>query len=519
MDQTKAENTRRLARNTMMLYFRSIFCLVVSLYTSRLFLHALGVDDYGINNVVGGFASMFTLVTGSLSSAISRFLTYSLGTKDYQKQKQVFSIAVTLMMAFSLIILMLALTFGDWFLGTKLNIPAGRETAAHWAFHCSIASVMTSLIVSPFNSAIIAHERMGIYSIISIAEAIMRLGLALFMTFGSYSMDRLMLYTIVWTSMAISLRVFAMGYGMYHFQECRYRPYFEKGLFKELFSYAGWNFVSAVSNTLSGQGVNMLINIFYGAAVNAARGLSDTVQRSVSMFVNNFTIALTPQITKAYAAKEMDYVKYLTYRGSRFAFYIMFFISLPVILETEFLFTFWLKDVPAHAVSFNRLAMIVCTSGLFYTVFTTVQNASGNIRRMNLIISLVTLMEFPVSWFFLKIGTPPEVIYLIIFAAVISNAFIVHSIVSKTMNYTAAELFKEVYLPELKVIVCSTIVPLICVLVLPYSWWRFLLTCTLCVCCTLPSILYLGCNASERAYIFNAVKGFLHRFFPAKTDR
>ena len=223
METTKAENTRRLARNTMMLYFRSIFCLVVSIYTSRLFLHALGVDDYGINNVVGGFASMFTLVTGSLSTAISRFLTFELGTGNKAKQKQVFSISVTLMIGFSLLILLMALTFGDWFLESKLNIPDGREIAARWAFHCSIISVMSSLIVSPFNSAVIAHEKMGIYSFISIAEAIMRLGLALYLTYGSYTVDRLILYEVIWVSMAISLRLFAMGYAVYHFQECRYR--------------------------------------------------------------------------------------------------------------------------------------------------------------------------------------------------------------------------------------------------------------------------------------------------------
>ena len=514
METTKAENTRRLARNTMMLYFRSIFCLIVSIYTSRLFLHALGVDDYGINNVVGGFASMFTLVTGSLSTAISRFLTFELGTGNKAKQKQVFSISVTLMIGFSLLILLMALTFGDWFLESKLNIPDGREIAARWAFHCSIISVMSSLIVSPFNSAVIAHEKMGIYSFISIAEAIMRLGLALYLTYGSYTVDRLILYEVIWVSMAISLRLFAMGYAVYHFQECRYRPYFEKGLFKELFSYAGWNFISSVSSTLSGQGVNMLINIFHSAAVNAARGLSDTVQRSVSMFVNNFTIALTPQITKAYAAGDMDYVKYLTYRGSRFAYYIMFLVSLPVILEADFVFTLWLGDVPEHTVNFNRLALIVCSSGLFYTVFSTVQSASGNIRNLRLIQSLITLMEFPTSWFFLRIGTPPEVVYLVIFASVTANIFVTHSFTSKTMGYTASEVFREVYIPELKVIVCSVILPLICVLVFPYSWWRFFLTCTLCVLCTVPSILFLGCSESERKYIYNAARSFLHKFFP-----
>ncbi len=514
METTKAENTRRLARNTMMLYFRSIFCLVVSIYTSRLFLHALGVDDYGINNVVGGFASMFTLVTGSLSSAISRFLTFEIGAGNVKRQKQVFSIAVTLMAGFAFVILLLALTFGDWFLGTKLNIPDGREIAARWAFHCSIISVMTSLIVSPFNSAIIAHEKMGIYSVISIVEAVMRLGLALFMTFATYSMDRLMLYTVVWTSMAISLRVFAMGYAVYHFQECRYRPYFEKGLFKELFSYAGWNFISNVSGTMSGQGVNMLINIFFGPAVNAARGLSDTVQRSVAMFVNNFTIALTPQITKTYAAKDISYVKYLTYRGSRFAYYIMFLISLPVILEADIVFTFWLGEVPEHTINFNRMALICASTGLFHAVFATSQYASGNIRNYNLIKSVITLLEFPVIWLFFKLGAPPEVVYMVIFGVVIIEIIVTHLFVSKTLGYTVAEIFREVYIPEFKVIVCSIILPLISVLVFPYGWWRFFLTCSLCVLCTVPSILYLGCSPSERVFIYNALKKYLQKFFP-----
>lgn len=514
METTKAENTRRLARNTMMLYFRSIFCLVVSLYTSRLFLHALGVDDYGINNVVGGFASMFTLVTGALSTAISRFFTFELGTGNTQKQKQVFSISVTLMIAFSLIILLLALTFGDWFLGTKLNIPDGRERAAHWAFHCSIISVMTSLIVSPFNSAIIAHEKMGIYSVISIVEAVMRLGLALFMTYAAYSMDRLMLYTLVWTAIAISLRVYTMGYAMYHFPETRYRPYFEKGLFQELFGYAGWNFISSVSGTLSGQGVNMLINIFFGTAVNAARGLSNTVQHSVTMFVNNFTIALTPQITKAYAAQDYSYVKYLTYRGSRFAFYIMFLISLPVILEADFVFTLWLGDVPAHTVNFNRMALICGATGLFHAIFVSVQNASGKIRNYRLILSLITLMQFPCAWAAFKLGAPPEVVYVIIFGSILCEIVTTHAFVSKTLGYTIPEVLRDVYFPELKVILCSTVLPLICVLVFPYSWWRFLLTCTLCVLCTVPSVLYLGCNESERVYIYNALKSLLNKVFP-----
>ncbi len=517
MGVNKTDNTRRLAKNTLYLYFRSIFCLILSLYSSRLILHALGVDDYGINNVVAGFASMFTLVTGSLSTAISRFLTFELGTGNKSRQKQVFSISLTLMAGFSLLILLLAVTIGHWYVLHKMTIPAGRETAALWAFYCAIVSVITGLLVSPFNSSIIAHEKMGIYAVLNIIEAILRLGLALYLTFGSYTVDRLILYAVIWMICTLLMRVYAAIFALAKFEECQLRPYFESSLFKRLFSFAGWNFMSSVSGTLSGQGVNLLINFFNGPAVNAARGLSDTVQNSVAIFVNNFTIALTPQITKSYAASEMDYVKYLTYRGSRFAFYIMFLVSLPVILEAEFVFTLWLGDVPEHTINFNRLALIACMTGLFSSVFTTVQNASGNIRGLNLVMSVISLMIFPFTWFFLKIGTAPEVVYILFLAAAIANIFATHHFVSKTMDYGARELFREVYFPEFKVIVCSTILPLLSILLLPYGWWRFLITCFLCVACTIPAVLYLGCSAAEREFIWTSALNFIKKTFHSRN--
>jgi len=516
MEQNKAENTKRLAKNTLYLYFRSIFCLVVSLYSSRLILQVLGVDDYGVNNVVAGFASMFTLVTGSLSTAISRFLTFELGTGNIEKQKQVFSISLTMMAGFSLIIILLAVTIGQWYIQNVMKIPDGRETAALWAFYCAILSVVTGLLVSPFNSTIIAHEKMGIYALINIIEAVFQLGLALFLTFGTYSIDRLILYTVVWTSCGIVLRVFAALYAIALFKECRPRLYYEKQLAIQMYSFAGWNFMSSVSGTLSGQGINLLINFFYGPAVNAARGLSDTVQRSVSMIVNNFTIALTPQITKSYAAKEMSYVKYLTYRGSRFAFYIMFLVSLPVILESEFVFTFWLGEVPEHTVNFNRIALIASTAGLFSSVFATVQNASGNIRNFQFFFSLVALLEFPAAWLFMKLGAQPEIVYFIFLVAVFLNILITHHYVHKTLGYNYQEVFHEVYYPEIKVIICSTVFPLLSVLLLPYGWGRFLLTGTLCVLFTIPSILYLGCSQSEREFIFNIVKNRVSLLFAKK---
>jgi O-antigen/teichoic acid export membrane protein len=506
MESNKSDNTKRLAKNTVFLYGRSLFCLLVSLYSSRLILQALGVDDYGINNAVAGFASMFSLVTGSLSSAISRFLTIEQGTGNQERQKMVFSLSLNLMISFALIILLLAETIGVWFVSEKMTIPLGRETAAVWAFRFAVLTVMTGLIISPFNSAIISHERMGIYAIISILEAGLRLALALFLTFGHFAIDKLILYTGAWALCTIGFQSFCIIYCSIHFPECRFRLVFDKGLFKEMFGYAGWNFIGSVSGTLSGQGVNTLINVFLGPAVNAARGLSNTVQRAITMFVNNFTLALTPQITKAYATKDFQYTKFLTYRGTRFSFYILFFISLPVILETRFVFSLWLGEVPDHTVSFNRFDIIANLLGILFTLFIAVQNASGEIRNLNLIRSLIVLLHFPISWILLKLNFAPEMLYVMTLFSYVLLFFLVHHIVRKTLVYSYSEIIKEIYIPELKVIICSSLIPFLSVILLPYGWCRFLITGTLCVLFTIPSILYIGCSQSEREYIFSIVK-------------
>ena len=511
MNETRTENTRRLAKNTMMLYFRSIFCLLVSLYSSRLILQALGADDYGLNNAVAGFASMFTIVTGALSGAISRFLTFEQGTGDAKKQKQVFALSLNIMLTMGLVIVLLAELFGVWFVETKMTIPPGRETAALWAFRCAILTTFTGLAVVPFNSAIISHEKMGIYAFISVLEAVLRLGLAVILAFGSYDMDRLILYVILSTGCRILLQSFTVLYSIIKFSECRFRLFFDRHLFRELFSYASWNFFASVSGTLAGQGVNTLINIFDGPATNAARGLAGTVKRSIFMFVNNFTIALVPQITKAYAKGDMNYVKYLTYRGSRFSFFIMFLFSLPVLLEAEFVFTLWLGEVPAHTVAFNRLSLIVCLTDLLSNLYGAVQNASGNIRNLKLALSFNTLLQFPLAWILLKNGIAPEYVYVVaIGTSLLCLAASIH-IVRPVLKFTNQEIWREMYFPELKVILASVILPGLSVIFLPYGWMRFLITGSLCVLTTVPAILYLGCLPQEREYILQNVKKYVNR--------
>ena len=310
----KQENTKRLAKNTILLTLRSVFNLFCSLYSSRLILQALGVEDYGIYNAVGGFVSMFWLVTGSLSTAIGRFITVELGRGDKEQLKKVFSMSLNIMLCFGIVVLLLTESFGMWFLHNKMTIPAGREVAAFWVFQISVITIISSFAVVPFNAEIISHERMGIYAYTGIAETLLRLFLALFLVYGSYRMDTLILYAIAIMLTTLGIHAFAITYSCINFSECRFRPFFDKKMFKEMFGYANWHFIEKISTTFSGQGVNMAINVFLGPIINSARGLAGTVDSVLSIFVKNFTMALTPQITKSYAAGEWDYMKMLTFR-------------------------------------------------------------------------------------------------------------------------------------------------------------------------------------------------------------
>jgi len=507
----KSENTKRLAKNTVLLYVRSLFNLVVSLYTSRLVLQALGVDNYGINNAVAGFASMFWLVTGSLSAAVSRFLTFELGRDNRERLKQIFSIALNIMLGCALIVFVLAQTAGVWFVLNKMTIPAGRETAAFWVFQFAIFSVMTGFIVSPFNSAIIAHEKMGIYAYIGIAETILKLLVALFLTYGHYNSDVLILYAGLWLVCTLIMQTYTIGYSTKNFDECRFRPIFDKKIFGELFSFAGWNFLGSVAGTFNGQGVNILMNIFFGPVVNAARGLAITVQNAVAIFVNNFTMALTPQITKAYAAGEREYMNSLTYRGTKFSFYIMFLISLPLILETKFVLSLWLVEVPEHTVQFIRLAQICSLAGLCYLIFGNVQNATGDIKKYKICISTLTFLSFVLAWIFLKLGFAPEIVYV---AEIIVNLLQVVAtliIVKPTMGFSYGEVIRKVYLPEVMTVVVASVLPIILYFSLPYGWVRFLIVGSVSVICSCAAIFYIGCTQSEREYLLNIIGKYFKR--------
>ena len=377
-----SENNKRIARNTLLLYFRMLFMMAVSLYTSRIVLNALGVEDFGLYNVVGGVVAMFSLLSGSLSTAISRFITYELGKGQQGNLNKIFSSAVTIQLILAGIIILFAELIGVWFLNTQMTIPASRLLASNWVFQISLLTFVINIISIPYNACIIAHEKMSAFAYISILEAMGKLITAYFITISP--MDKLIFYSLLMCGIALLVR---FTYGYYcknHFYECNYHFSWDKQLLKQMFSFAGWNFIGTASAVLRDQGGNILINIFCGPIVNAARGIAFQVNNAVLGFVSNFMTALNPQITKSYAGNNHKYMMTLIFQGARLSFYMLLILSLPILLNTQYILELWLKTVPEHSVLFVQLVLILAMSeSISYPLITAIQ-ATGRIRNYQL---------------------------------------------------------------------------------------------------------------------------------------
>lgn len=506
MPESVHTKTRRIAKNTVLLYLRSLISLFISLYTSRLILKGLGVDDYGVYGVVGGFVSMFTIVTGSLSGAISRFINFAMGKGEKEEMKNTFALSLVIMAILSLIVLFLTETFGIWYIHNRMNIPPGRETAAFWCFQFSVLATVSGFLTVSFTASIIAHEKMGVFAYIDVGEVILKFFIALLLTFSLGSVDKLILYAALLLLIALSKQMFSRVYAMRHFEECQIRWYWNKKMFLEMFTYAGWGFVGKTSGTFAGQGVTMVINVVFGPAVNAARSLAGTVNHAVSIFVNNFTMAINPQVTQSYAAGDHEYMKSLLLRGTKFTFYIMWLIALPLLMETEFVVNLWLEEVPMYTIVFVRLSLIGSSINTLHVIMSMGIRATGKIMWYQLLFSFTEFLQFIIAYALLHNGFTPEWCYYAgIFLAFV-KVFISLFLCKRLLCIPIHEFLKVSVWPLFIVTAISIVVPLLVFFNMPAGWLRFLITLVLCTLSSGLSIMYLGCTKPERQMLMNLVR-------------
>lgn len=488
--------TRRIARNTLMLYIRMFALLLVGLYTSRVVLEALGENDYGIYNVVGGVVAMFTIISGALNSAVSRFITFEMGKGAAARLNEVYSTAVTIQFIIALTVVAAAEPIGLWFIENEMTIDPSRIPAAKLVLHFSILAFVINLMSVPQMASITAHEKMSAYAAIGVLDGLLRLAVA-FMIMRS-PMDRLVYYAALMAAVVLIVRG---AYGIYcrtHFPECRYRPVFEKPLMKEMFSFAGWNFIGVSAGVLRDQGGNILVNLFYGTAVNAARGIAVQLNAAVQGFVTNFMTAVNPQITKSYASGDKAYMLSLIRRSSRMSFFLLFVIALPILFNTEYLLSIWLKDVPAHTVMFVRLFLVFALCESISNPLITAQLATGKIRNYQLVVGGLMLLNIPVSYIFLKHGAAAEITVAV--AIAISLVCLAARLVMLRgmIGLSIRKFVSDVCLKIVLVVVISLILPIAIYNVLPDGFAGFVISAAVCVAVSGSAVLFMGLDGKER---------------------
>ena len=493
-------SNKRIAKNTLVLYLRMIFILCVGLYTSRIVLNTLGVEDYGLYNVVGGFVAFFSFLNGAMATATQRFITFELARNDLNKQISTFSTAVIIHILIAILVVIIAETIGLWFVYNKLVIPAERLTAAVWVYHFSVLTIFMSIISIPYNAAIIAHERMSAFAYISILDVVLKLVVVYLLTLVSF--DRLIFYAALLFGISLLDRLI---YGIYcnrHFPEARLKMIFDKTIFKEMTNIAGWSLFGNIAGVLYTQGLNVLLNLFFGPAVNAARGIAVTIQGVVTGFVSNFQMALHPQITKNYAIGDMKRMHSLIYASSKYSFFLLLIIALPIMIETQTILTLWLKIVPEHTVWFTRIILCILLIDALSNPLMVSSQAVGRVKVYQSVVGGLLLLILPVAYVALRLGGNPETVFVVhlIFALLALVCRVI--IVGRMVSFSFYDFIRKVLFPVTSVFILSLSASIALYTIFPSG--GLLKTCLMVatvVVLTLLSILFVGMNSSERIII------------------
>ena len=493
-------NNKRIAKNTLLLYVRMLFTMVISLYTSRVVLNTLGVTDYGIYNVVGGVISLLGFMTSSMGAASSRYITFDLGKGDIAVMKRTFGNIKSIHLILGGIILLVGETIGLWFVLSELRIPEDRMDAAFWVYQLSVFSAVLGVISVPYNAAIIAHERMKAFAYIGIVDALLKLLIACLLLIVPY--DKLIVYAILFFCIQVFDRIVYGWYCVRNFEEARAKCTFDKDLFKKIFGFAAWTMNGNLAVVGFTQGINILLNLFFGPAVNAARGIAVQVQGFIKGFCANFQTALNPQLTKSYARNDFQRMHKLLTQSSKFSFFILFFIALPLTLEAPLFLKWWLGIVPEHTVNFLRL--VLCSSML-----TTLSNplivsvhATGDLKRFQLIEGTMLLSIVPIAYLLLKLfDIRPEYVFCVHIIVELFTQYARLRIVLPMISMRISRYVKDVVCPILKVLLVAPIIPLLVFLYLRQSVGTFFIVCSVSVLCISLVVYFIGCTKTEQEYL------------------
>lgn len=505
MSQTE-NNNKRIAKNTLFLYFRMIIIMLVTLYTSRVILKTLGVEDYGIYNVVGGIVAMFGFISGSLTAASQRYITFEIGKGDLGDLSKVFSLSLELHIALSIVIALIVEPFGIWFIYNKLLIPVERLNAALWVFHFSVLSMIVMFVSVPYNALIVAHEKMNAFAMISILEAVLRLIIAYsLLVCGNY--DRLIIYAILTFSVQLIIRFCYTFYCKRCLLHCSFSLIYDKKVLKEMGSFASWSIFGNIAFVTYTQGLNLLLGTFFLPVVNAARGIAVQVQSAINTFVSGFQTAINPQITKNYAAGNIKNMISLVFRSSRFSYYLLMIITIPIMLQTETILRLWLHTVPTYTVSFLRIILLTTWINSIANPLIISVKATGKVKLYEGTVGGLMLFILPISYVLLRLGYPPITVFIVhLFIECVAMAFRIWNC-RKLIHFSLYSYMNEVVFKILIVTIAAITIPIIIqVYFLQKDVLSFCIITLVSVICSCMSIFLLGLTPGERGFILSKIR-------------
>lgn len=496
-------NNKRIAKNTILLYIRMLLIMAVTFYTARVILQTLGIEDYGIYNLIGGFVTLLSFISNALVASIQRYMNIALGEEDKELFKKVYSVSFNIIAIFSLIFLLLAESVGLWFVVTKLNIPYGRESAAFWVYQISIFTTVVSLLRAPDNACIIAHEKMSFYAYISIFETIIKL--LIVYTLLLFDSDKLILYVLLYFFSTIVINIFYKIYVNHFEKSCRFVIIWDKSLTKNMLSFTGWNMVSNAAHVATSQGENLMLNNYFSVAVNAARGVSAQVYNAVNIFLTNFQTAFRPQLIQTYAAGQHIEHFRLVFRSARFSWYLMLILVVPIITNLKIFLGIWLAEVPEYTYDFCFFILIAYLLDSMGMPLATSIYANGNIRNMQIVSALLYLIELLSCFILLSIGFPAYSVAILTMVTHLSLLVVDIFYCKRYCLLQIKEFIKEVVVPCFICSVFSCILPLLvnsCVT----TFVSAIMMSTLYIIWELIVISVLGLSKSERLVIVNLIK-------------
>ena len=503
-------NNKRIAKNTMLMYVRMLYSLFLSLFTARVILNALGVEDYGLYNVIGSIVSLFVVIRSAMGNSVSRYLTYSIGKNDVNEVQRIFSASLTIFAGLASLIFVLCETVGLWFLYNKLNIPDGRALAAFWVFQLSIFSSIIAVISVPYDSILIAHERMNVYAFVQIVTATLNLGIVYFVAYTSF--DKLIVYALLQFLVLLATRIF---YGMYcgkHFPEVKFKFIKDKSLYKEMTSFAGWSLFGNVAYVAQNQGINVMLNLFFSTVVNTARGIAYQVQGAIKGFIMNFQMAAFPQITKSYAAGDRDRMFNLIFFVSKFSYFLLLFLGLAIFIEAEEILLLWLKIVPDHTVAFLRIILLISLIETLSNPIATAISATGNIKTYQIILASIDLTILPLGYIALLLGCRVEIVFVIQLAIILIEQCVRVLLARQRLGLSARKYIKDIAVRVLLVTILSFVLPAFFYYFMETGIIRLLCVLFSSMISVLLSSMLLGLNGRERNVVLGYIKDFGRKF-------